>query len=792
MQNLETKEEINFIAEFRRFISFWPYILVFVISSISIAYLYLRYAEYTYTAEAKIQVLDKAQDSEMALPTAMTIFNRSMINLKNETGILKSFSIHNRVVKNLNANIKYYTLGRIKTTENHSSEWHDDFYLDFKDNFENNHDHPMIFDFLNFSSEGFSINFYKSDQINNTYYFEGLTTREVDHDLPFNVTFKSVPVDDKKIIIYPLQDVAQNFRNSIEIISDNERSGSDQLIIKLSHPNPLVAEEYINKLIYEFDQDGIKDRQLEYKRTINFVDSRSTFLESELEQIEIKKSNFKRDNKLTNIESDATSFIQEQLTYDNELFSVTSQKDLSILLYESIDGTQYEYLPVNIGFENTNINLLIEEYNSLINERELILISAGPNNPMLKNIESKLNDYLQTILTSIKNFQENIDKKIENIKEKENEFANYYKQVPENEKILRSIERELSIKEALFLLLLQKREEASINYAVIKPSIKIIDSAISTEFPISPNKFSVYIISFAFGLFFPIVALYIWFVLDTKIHTKEQLLRYMEDSIPTIGEIPYVRESEQLNSFFGPNSRNPLAESIRVVTSNLKFHQSTINKNEGCLITLVTSSIKGEGKTLISSNLASVLSHNSNQKVLLIGADLRNPQIHKLLSLDKTSKGLSDIIYKKDLENFKNYVIKNGNLDILLSGTIPPNPSELLSSDYFKDLIEFLKQQYDQIVIDSAPCLLVSDTFAISAMADSTLYIFRSNYSEKNLTEFINDNHKTKKLKSIQLVLNSVGNSSSYGYKYGYQYGYQYGYKYSYNYGYGYGYNEDQ
>ena len=203
----------------------------------------------------------------------------------------------------------------------------------------------------------------------------------------------------------------------------------------------------------------------------------------------------------------------------------------------------------------------------------------------------------------------------------------------------------------------------------------------------------------------------------------------------------------------------------------------------------MTSSIKGEGKTLVSVNTASVLSHRSN-KVLLIGADLRNPQIHKFINLDKEKKGLSDYIYL-DGEKWEDLLIKHDNFDIILSGTIPPNPTELLGSEKFKNFIDNVKNIYDYVVIDSAPCLLVSDTFQISKFVDLSLYVIRSNFSELKLCDYISELKESDKLKNICIVLNGVGNSATYGYRYGYQYGYVYNYKYGYNYGYGYGYGED-
>ena len=266
---------------------------------------------------------------------------------------------------------------------------------------------------------------------------------------------------------------------------------------------------------------------------------------------------------------------------------------------------------------------------------------------------------------------------------------------------MRSIEREQSVKEAIFVLLLQKKEEASINFAVTSPSIKVIDAANTSIYPISPNPKFLYLFSFAFGIALPFILLFIWFTLDTKIHTKDQISKFVND-IPVIGEIPFIKADEALKSLnLSNSSRDILSESIRMTIANLNFILfKDTNKDKNKTI-LVTSSIKGEGKTIVSVNLATNLSSPEN-KVLLIGADLRNPQIHKFLNLDKNKvAGLSDYIYKNETD-YKKYLIKHNNLDIILSGSIPPNPSELLSSNKFEKLIDELKLIYDYIIIDSA------------------------------------------------------------------------------------------
>ena len=640
------------------------------------------------------------------------------------------------------------------------------------------------------------ISYFINGELENKEVFSSHSTKTKKHSLPIelhvnNLFFQS---DDelisKKITITPIRNTVETYLSSLILEQNNTGrnsygSGSDQIKLSMSHPNINVCEDYLFSLINNFDQDGIQERQMSYSRTINFATDRLSFLQKELEIIEKNKQEFKIENKLTDIQSDASLSINKQYAYNDELFKFQSQSDLVSIIKDELKQGDYSLLPSNFGLDNESINILINQYNELVKERlRYISFGAGNNNSVVKNLETQLDTFYSNVMSSIESYSQTLSMKIKSIEEKESEFENFYSSIPIKEKLLREIERELLVKESLFSLLLQK-EEAGINKAVVKPTIKLIDSPRSTISPTSPSKSRIYSIAFLIGFIIPNILLSIWFYFDNKIHRKDDL----DDlDLAVVSEIPYIKDDAQKIGLINTFSRSNLAESIRMLAANLKF--TFLNKNESGTTILVSSSIKGEGKTLISSNLASLLS--STKKVLLLGADLRNPQIHKLLSKDKNIKGLSDIIYNNDIDNFEKYILTNEKLDIIISGTIPPNPGELLSSAFFHDFLEKLKNIYDYVIIDSAPCLLVSDTFEISKLADLTLYVIRANFSEKTLLNFIRESKDQGKLKNINIVLNSVGNSSKYGYKYGYQYGYKYGYQYGYNYGYGYGYSEDK
>ena len=655
--------------------------------------MFLRYASYKFETSTTIQIIDKSQDNEMALPTAMTIFNRSMVNLENDIGVLESFSLHSNVVKTLNSNAKFFDVGLVKTTENHRDEWIKAYNLDFK--IELDTVQTLNKYIIEKGSQELFIKHYDlKDNLIEEYVFQK-DTYEKSHNLPFELNIdESINNFKKQLIIYPFSQVVKEFQKLIQISPTS--NDSDQLKISMKYVNFKVAEDYLNTLSEKFDEDGVKDRKLEYRRTIDFVDSRSIFLKEELQIIEKAKKDFKEKNNLSDIKSDGILNANQRVSYDSELFKAKSQLDLTIIFEENFFSENFRLIPLDIGIENSTINQAILEYNNAIKARDKFLISAGPKNSFVLNLEKQILSFSNNIKVSIKNYKKSLQSTINNIEQKEKEFSDQFSNLPENQKILRSIQRELEIKESLFLLLLQK-EEVSINLAVVKPAIKIIDSARSTDSPVYPRSLIVYLIAFSLSIAIPSIIIFIILFFDNKIHIKSQLVAAL-DEIPIIGEIPHSNDSKRLSSISTSKSRDPITESVRMVLANLNFLLFD-KKNKRNNVILVTSSVKGEGKTLISVNTSKLLSFKF-KKVLLIGADLRNPQIHKFINVDKSVKGLSNYIYSNNL-NWKDLIHKNDGLDILLSGAIPPNPTELLSSEKFKNLIKEISLHYDYIVIDS-------------------------------------------------------------------------------------------
>ena len=773
----ENDDSLDLRQQFYKYFFFWKYFLASVLICLSIAFLFNRYSPKIYDSNAKIQVLDKKQNN-LEMPTAEDLFSSSKINLENEIEILKSSSILEEVIQNLKLNISIEAVGEIMSFKTL------DFPFDIKAKISLDSVSNLSFNLL-IEKENLVI----EDLINDkNYLFKNLTTKGVKHNLPFEIY--NIKKDDWIHQSYNLNflstiDVINSFKKDV-IISKVGRN-SDIINLNFRNTNSEYARIVLNEIIEVFNNDGIRDRQLIHKRTIDFVNERYLYLQSELEDIELEKELYKVENNLTDIKFNSNISLQKNSIFEDNLFSNENQTFIVNNLLEELSKLDYELLPSNIGVQNLEINEFIQSYNQSILDQRKLIISAGPNNPYVKQLNNSISDIRLSIISSLKNYLKQLNILKVNLLSQFSSVQNNVANIPGQEKYLRSIDRNQQIKEALYLFLLQKGEEAQVSYAVTEPSIKVVEYAISEKNPLSPKTNIIFLVAIFVGLLIPFTILYLFFLNDTKIHSREDIEK---SGLPTVGEIPFFDLSEKEKIFLNPDDRSIISESFRMLMSNVRYLQKKDSKSN---VILITSSIKGEGKTLNALNLALTFSSVS-KKILLIGSDLRNPQIHKYIDYDKNVAGLVDFLVDNKSSWKKNIInpFENQQLDILLSGPIPPNALNLLNNGNIDILIKEARAIYDYIIIDSAPTLLVADTKSIIDKSDILIYLTRCNITDKNILNHISDVANDTDA-NVGIILNGVGQQNSYGYSYGYgyKYGYGYNYKYSYNYGYGYGYNEE-
>lgn len=767
IQALEEEDNLDLKQEIRRYLRYWPWFVLSLVIALISAYVYVRFAPRIYQTYSKIKILDKSDGLE--LPTAAFIFKRSNINLENETEILTSYIIMNRVVRALNLNTSFYEEGTVRTSQL------EDLPFDFKqiihpDSIKNSSSYK-----IKIKDKGLEIT---NEAGEASVSFNGFNTYIKAHDLPFEVNLGSSAKSDYvgktyMVTFRPIETTSLGLKSRIVVEPIGKQS--DLLKISIKGESKELSENIINTLMEVFDRDGITDRQLISKRTIDFIDDRFVFLAQELDSIESGRQNFKQRNNLVDIKVDAQLGLEQRTKSEEEVFQIESQLALSRLLKKSLtENTESGLLPANIGINNGGINELIANYNTVILNRDKLLNSGGANNPLVKQAETEIEELKTNLDRSLTNYVTQLEASMQQLENRNERFSGKVAQIPEKEKLLRAIDRQQHIKESLYLLLLQKREEAAINLAITEPSIKVVEHALTGGAPISPKSRVVYLGAFVGGLLIPFGILYLIFLLDSKLHSKEDITK-INPRIPVIGEIPDIKKDKEF-IFEDPNARSILAESFRILSSNVDYILPVSNDGKGKVI-YCTSTIKGEGKTYVSINLSLALS-SINKKVLLIGADLRNPQIHAHIHEGKDTPGLSNYLHDVNL-SWRDTLVsgfeKHPSHRIMLSGTIPPNPAHLLTNGRFTKLIEEAKEEYDYIIVDTAPTILVTDTMLISQLADATVYIARADFTERNLLKFSRDLSETGKLKNMAYVINSVGASKSYGYSYNYGYNYGYG-----------------
>lgn len=773
----DNKKTIDIRNEINKYLPFWFWFVGFTSLTLLLAHFYLRYTPPTFETSAKMKILDNSGSPFKMSSDGIFIVGKSKSKLDNDLEIIKSDRILEVVANELNMSTTYFLPGRVIDTELWKNSPIEIEWLSPADS----QDELAAKLTIIITKKRFKIEEISSKELyfNKTYYIG---------KIPFRVKPKQILNEyiDKKIIVkkFKIRSIVSQLTGSIQ--AGTLTNDSDVVKLSIKGYNRDKSKDVINCLIKVFNEDGIKDRQLAFKNTIEFVNNRFQLLVNELDSIENYKVSYKKNNELLSLAEYGGVKSNRKTNYEDKIFELENQIELSNFLGKSLNtSTNYTSLPTNIGVLSVNINSFVDNYNQLILERDKILLSAGNNNPSLIPLTKKLLETQNNILISIKLYKEELKASLNNLKNVQSQNNELYSSVPEKEKILRSIERQQNIKESLYLLLLQKREEAGINMAITQPSVKVLEYASSNDNPIAPKKNSIYFIALVIGLGIPLLLLFIRFYFDNKIQTKYDVMN-ISKNIPIIGEIPFIINDKLIQQ----NDRSILAESYRAIRTNLNFLLPLKENNEANII-FSTSSIKGEGKTFNALNMALIISQ-MKKKVIVIGADLRNPQLHKYIGLGKEKVGLTNYLYNTNTNSdeiiIKN-ILDNEFLDVIISGVIPPNPAELISNGRFEDLIAILKKQYDYIIIDSSPTLLVTDTLLITHLADLVVYVTRSDMTEKHVVEYSRDLHLQGKIKNMAYIVNSLGIINVYGYKY--KYNYSYGYGYNYNYGYGYGYSSD-
>ena len=766
------EDSFNLKQEISYYLFFWPWFLLTIILALVGSFIYLRYTPNIYKSYAQIQIT-KSDASSSFLTTEVTSLFGSRVNVENDISVTTSNHILGKVVKKLDLQTSIIEVGRVKSSLVFDKKL--PFEIKFNDSIK-----PQLWNLI-FFGDSLQI----SNGVSNYKAKKNSTIANEDFSLTFNDSFFD---KEKKYTINRISfnNATKSLKDRITAVPANDRG---QVInLSISGTNINRNDAVLNTLIQVLIDDRITDQRQLSNASIEFIDKRLKILKNTIDSISKKTIEYQLNNNIYDAEAQTSNVLSTIIKENEAAFDLKIQLEIAVsLLKELKNQDDFEILPANIGIVDVSINELLESYNTLVIERNNLLVSASSNSPILLRITDQLNRLRKANLEGVNRYVENLQVSLSSYKKINDKTMGIVAGFPEKGYTMRTLAREFKFAEDLLVFLSQRKEEASISFVSVLPNLKVLSYGISNNPPISPRPKIIYISGIILAIGFPTIILFLLKFLDSKINTREDLEKGLP-GLSILGEVPFDENYSSEN-----DDRGIIAESTRVIRSSMSF---LLNQNKPQVI-ITTSTIKGEGKSFISYNIAQ--SYNAlGKKVILIGADLRNPQVHSLLGIERGNLGLSTFLNDVNYNDLDKLIVKGKSIDeidYLLSGAIPPNPSELLMRPRMKELLEILKSSYDLIIIDTAPLLLVSDTTPLLPLCDLVVYVSRAQYSDKNIFPFIKEMHSRENMPPFGMVLNGLiasASSSSYGYGYRYSYKYRYSYTYKYNYGYGYGYGRDE
>ena len=765
MLNEKSEQDFQFRDIIDQYASHWKWFVLAVFISLLAAYIYLRYTAPQYKAATTILVKDEKKgglSSELSAFADMGIGGVKN-NLDNEIEILKSRTLVESTLRKMNLAVAIVSQGKIISSDLYKNAPIIVTFLNKSKDFE---DRTAAFEFKATAPNSFELQeeaekktllapkvSYRYGESIPSKLGNFVINKSLVHPLSHGESATTL-----QIVITPLEKVVNSYRSRLTVNPLSKTSS----VVELSLVDPVVekAEDFLNNLVKNYNEDAAADKNFISENTSRFIANRLVLITEELDGVEQNVQDFKNSNRLTDIETEAKLFIEGSSEYDKKGVEADIQLNMIGSMLDFMKKSKKaDLLPNNII--SGDATELIGEYNKLVLDRNRILKSATESNPSVITLDAQIESLKSNVTASLNRMKSNLQIQKRDLSGQEGLLNSKIGKIPVQERQFRVIARQQKVKEELYLYLLQKREETAIAMAATEAVARVIDEAKASELPVSPKKSIIYLAALLMGVLVPFGIIYLMDLLDTKI--KSRLDLEGKTLIPFIGDVP---KSDSPTEIIKSESRSSSAEALRIIRTNLEFMLNKVPEDRAKTIFL-TSTFPNEGKSFVSVNLAATFAL-SGKKVLLIGMDIRSPSLDEYLILP--DRGVTNYLSSKDLV-LEDLIVKYDGFEdfyVLPAGVIPPNPAEMLMNKKVNTLFEIVKKQYDYIIVDTAPVSLVTDTLLIAKHADCFIYVARANVLEKRMLNIANTLYREQKLPNMCLLLNDTDSTKGYGYGYGY------------------------
>ena len=775
----------------------WQWFVLSLLICVLSGWLYLRYTMPTYQMSARILV--KSDNSRSSNASQVQSEDQEFGFLSNSTGIqneiqvLRSRVLIREVVKDLKLYVEWRSVGQVVKDLAYGSQ---PLNVDLD---------PLHLDSLDKTLlQGSRRIFMKLSRAGDYYVVDG---QLLPGNKTFSKKFKSLPASFKthygvltftangmrqmkqdeeyEILLAPPMQVATRYLNALKVEPVSKQTSVAQLTVK--DENYVRGMDFLRHLALCYNRQANADKNEIALRTEEFINERMAKINAELGNTEGALEEFKRRNAVTNLNVDASQSVQMSSEYSTRLSEANSQIQMLDYLREFVNNpaNKNQIIPSNVGLTDNASTALIANYNQAVQDRNRMLKAVSEQAPQVQTITATINELQSSIQTALLQARRSADIARQGIQSQYAKYQGRVSAAPIQERVLNQIGRQQDVKSGLYLMLLQKREENSIALAATADKGKLLDEPLF-EGKISPKAAVIFFLSILAGLFIPALILILINLFRYKIGGHDDVERLTPLNI--IADVPVASESvkETAGIVVKADRNHQIDEIFRSMRTNIQFMMK-----EGEKVILFTSSVPGEGKTFNAANL-SVSFALLGKKVILCGLDIRKPALGRLFGMSEKKEGITTLLSRDTIatyEELKEMIVPSGvndNLDLLLAGPVPPNPTELLARESFDRIMAFLREHYDYIILDTAPVGIVSDTLQISRAADLTIYVCRADYTPKSNFALLNGLAEDKKVPNPCIILNGIDMSKR---KYGYYYGYgRYGKYGRYGYGkYGYG-----